>query len=749
MQGQRRREQGVSAPGSIDQENKSGPREAEKASQETQSEKQIVRSFTKDYAENLDIALKVSGYDDATQKELRDLFTQDELKSEVILRAAQTNPENRDLKSFLQAVLENKDSIADKYTEKQKALRSNKGKQVYWTSQKAKEVAKNGDSSIKAKQIQDRIRQLEKQERTLRANKIDLKTPLILKPIRETREEDLEELPESAIIQLPSETEAAHIQQPSAYEAPLIQRDANVEQMENLERKANVAGVEMEVKMVGDSYVIEFPKNKIKIDVGSDRKTAEALFNFAMQEAGHAINKNGFDHLVDKVSLLATREKNLKEQYAKQKLDDEEAERNESQAINETSVPATPTRFPDGMPRFADFVTDDDAKLKHKIETVASMAGYDVSEKAPLSVEDRAMEIMFEKAERKEPFSYLQAIEQAKSEMPEAEPPVAEILAAKRTIDRRSPSPAAEQTVDVAPEPTFAQPPRSETEWWHQTGANQFYGAWDAMNQEMGPGATESTLISFGVPKAILDKFQTPQALYQFVENPGFWAKINGDAYATREAINKLIEEVNITRQGSVANDTLAQQGRRERVTGKETQQGVGQGITLPEIHIPFSRGVEDLPVEDQQRIELAGRPPSASDTAIIPRLGEQTIRIETQPSPEIKNQQEAREFLSTWNALGADEAKRTLLSLGLPEGILKKYKSANAIYQFAENPGFMASIFGGADATIKAINLFLETKSSTQDSAKIVSDQAQKARARTEQSYQQTPTTSSNERRI
>lgn len=685
MPGNTKREYGVRAPSSIDQENKVGLKEIGDAAQTEKNQKQEVRQFSKDYQENVDSVLRTSNYDEATQKQMRELLSNDQMKAEIVLRASQMGPVDQKLRIILESVLDNKDDISAQFAEKQKALKSLKGKKTYWLGQLSKLTGANGTLETKVKQIKDRVKQLEKQEKNLEVSRLDLKIPLILRSrTKEVKEDDLEELPESAITQLRN-----------AYEAPLVQRDSNMARAEKLERKADVAGIMMEVKMVGDTYVIEFPQSKMNIEIGSDRAMAESVFNYAVKEAGQFKGKKDLTPLIDRVSLVITRAKNFKETREEEEkgLEQDENQRAREMPVVTEGLPAAKkSRFQEGMPGFADFATDDDAKLRHNIEVRAAMSG------------------MLGREE---------------------ETPEAEIIPNKSVINRSSPSPASKQTIDVMAEPTFAQSPRTETEWWNQEGVEQFTGAWNAVNREMGSGAAEASLRSFGVPKGILQKYQTPQALYQFVENPGFRARYNGNAAATREAINKLIEEASVTRAGSVAESSLAQQGRKDRAYGKETAGGIGQGITIPDIHIPFSRTVEDLPEEDLQKIELAGRP---------------------EPTNEWQNQIGESQFVAAWDALSAgmspDTTESTILSLGMPEHILKKYKTPQALYQFIENPGFWARVNGDASEARKAINRFMESSVATKDSLRIAGEQANVARARTEQSYQQAPTTSADERR-
>lgn len=105
--------------------------------------------------------------------------------------------------------------------------------------------------------------------------------------------------------------------------------------------------------------------------------------------------------------------------------------------------------------------------------------------------------------------------------------------------------------------------PKTEAEWWNQSGVEQLAGAWKALNKEMGDAhAAETSLLSFGVPKKILEKYKTPEDLQQFVEKPGFWSNINGDAAATRDGLNKLVEEMTVARKDSAAMKSLAQKSR-------------------------------------------------------------------------------------------------------------------------------------------------------------------------------------------
>ncbi len=104
---------------------------------------------------------------------------------------------------------------------------------------------------------------------------------------------------------------------------------------------------------------------------------------------------------------------------------------------------------------------------------------------------------------------------------------------------------------------------KTESEWWNESGVEQLTGAWNALNKEMGDAhAAETALLSFGAPKNILEKYQTPADLHQFTQKPGFWARMNGDASATTDALNKLIEEMTVARKDSAAMKSLAQKSR-------------------------------------------------------------------------------------------------------------------------------------------------------------------------------------------
>lgn len=125
------------------------------------------------------------------------------------------------------------------------------------------------------------------------------------------------------------------------------------------------------------------------------------------------------------------------------------------------------------------------------------------------------------------------------------------------------------------------QAPNPESEWWNQTGVDQLSGAWAALDKSMGPDASKHSLLTMGVPKGILKKYPTPQALYKFVENPGVWARINGDAAATREALNRFVEEANNSRIIYSPVESLAKQSMKRSATEKKGGTGVSQGIEI------------------------------------------------------------------------------------------------------------------------------------------------------------------------
>ena len=118
------------------------------------------------------------------------------------------------------------------------------------------------------------------------------------------------------------------------------------------------------------------------------------------------------------------------------------------------------------------------------------------------------------------------------------------------------------------------QAPTKETEsgWWNKAGVEKLSGAWQAWDKSAGPGATEASLLTMGVPKGILRKYNTPQALYQFTENPGFWASLNGDAAATREALNRFVEEAYNTRVISSPTESLAKKSLQKEVSSPKIE---------------------------------------------------------------------------------------------------------------------------------------------------------------------------------
>lgn len=267
----------------------------------------------------------------------------------------------------------------------------------------------------------------------------------------------------------------------SPYEAPLIQRDANVGRTQFLERKANVGGVKLEVYRTDGQYVIEL-SDGTKIDVGDNKEFAEEMFNFAMVQAGVPELR--------KPSKLAE----VLDAYI-------EKEQNTKNDVREMPIIQPKSRFGD-MPKFGEFVSRTEKPTPHvDIPGLIEELGLDeeqekvpapkgVAEKPFTTTDARVQEIMDNAAERGEAFSLLDATEQAQREL---------------------------------------------------TAEKQLINAWNVLNSETGKDAAVSTLLSLGLPKNVLKKYPTPQALYQFNQNPGFWAKINGDAKATQEALNRFV----------------------------------------------------------------------------------------------------------------------------------------------------------------------------------------------------------------
>lgn len=121
----------------------------------------------------------------------------------------------------------------------------------------------------------------------------------------------------------------------------------------------------------------------------------------------------------------------------------------------------------------------------------------------------------------------------------------------------------------------------AKSEWRNKTGVDQLSDAWAAYDKSIGPDASRLSLMAMGVPKGVLKKYPTPQALWKFVENPGFWANIKGDAKLTRDALTRFVEEANNTRIHNTSTESLGRQGMRQNALEKTSASGVSQGIEV------------------------------------------------------------------------------------------------------------------------------------------------------------------------
>lgn len=69
--------------------------------------------------------------------------------------------------------------------------------------------------------------------------------------------------------------------------------------------------------------------------------------------------------------------------------------------------------------------------------------------------------------------------------------------------------------------------------------------AWKDLAVELNSvDAVKKELVSSGVPEGIVKKYKTPAELSKFINEPGMWARINGDASATKKGLEKFVQMV-------------------------------------------------------------------------------------------------------------------------------------------------------------------------------------------------------------
>jgi hypothetical protein len=198
------------------------------------------------------------------------------------------------------------------------------------------------------------------------------------------------------------------------------------------------------------------------------------------------------------------------------------------------------------------------------------------------TIEDRAQEIMDEKAEAGEPFSFISAKEQA----------IAEGLGdMKRELGINRPKDETEETDYVAPQP------ESEERYFGKGQVELLNNVWNSYGS---PDAARSSLLSFGVPKNILEKYPSPEQLWMFLEKPSFWARINGDAASTREALNNFVESAHNEPSNEAVRNALVNKDRSASRIATPSRKAKEAGVQ--ENRTPYRTEPTD---ESQRAIEM------------------------------------------------------------------------------------------------------------------------------------------------
>lgn len=488
-----RRERGVQAPGSIDQISYSTPELSEVSRDLAKQEKQELKQLTQSYGERLDASLRNAGL---TQEELvgtKELFEHPLVKNEIITRASQMKGGSEKLDNLLQQFSEKKNDIQNALQERLKTQNSLKGKRVYWNTQLAKLTADVNTSAEKIKGVKDRIKALEKEERTLAKSRLDIDkytpriasaeemamdgiSPEMTKQIRETQPSINSETrsPDTTDENLLDSRYGAHDEE-MGFEAPPAMEPTKVEKktpatdtmdsfspdvkeqiLDSQLKTFEVGGIEMGIKMDKGQYVLEFPETNMFFELGTDKARADKMIAFAIKEAGKLNNPSEKDRemFLDKIALVTSREQNLKETRAQE---------------------TEPTASVEGQMQLGE--TD---------ETQRAM-------EMPVITPDMLQ-----------------------TEQPtELHPEFAQFL--KET---------AESEANDTPE------------YRHNSRVAELRSVIDSLGGEQN---ALSILEGAGVPKSILDKYKTLDGIIAFIEKPGFWSKLNGSFDKTEIAINKII----------------------------------------------------------------------------------------------------------------------------------------------------------------------------------------------------------------
>lgn len=408
MSTQRNRESLIQAPGSLESTNN----EYIQKQVQKRTERENKKTLSDAYRENTETFLNESEFDDASKKQLRSYLENPLIQNEIISQISKTDGRKDDLVKLVEQVLKNKETISEQLAERDKKIKSLKGKLGHWKSQ-SKILETTGNENLPKKikaftDIHNRIESLTKEIRKSEKKGLDLTLPtetkiasqdevkmqettsleLHTQLLEEKKQQDEKTVSHKEVLktatlpkaktekQLEEETEiefpaseevrktpqgeltpqqggfvdaaaevAAAVEavnkakiektkpsfkrvemvQPSIEQKPfaqqlvqtaeLDQQNKFPERVDAFERRADVGGVQLEAKKVGDTYVLEFPQAKMNIELGDDPKKAERILTYAMQEAGKLKNKKDLNPLIDKVSFVLMREQNLKKTH--------------------------------------------------------------------------------------------------------------------------------------------------------------------------------------------------------------------------------------------------------------------------------------------------------------------------------------------------------------------------------------------------------------------------------------------------
>ncbi len=744
------------------------------------AEKRTERTLTKSYAENIDVAVEAAGLDAKTQKSMKEFLANPWIKAEIVTQALQISGEKSDMDRLMKHVMENKDALTQAVAERQKTLKSLKGKKSYWIGQLTSLTQSNESLSVKAKQIKDRVKQLEREERTLQKARLDLQVPMVpgslvsvaevnahpgasesaeefpitterttepYKPLPEllaehghlpppaidTEASDAEmgqykeSLPEAPSVSSEEPTRkfarpTKKEQAPSApnspeddeslletlfgdddektsvdakplvkstlrenpFSAPLVQSDVApnpLARTDVLNRRAEVAGIKMEIQQSNGDYFLDLPGQQTAINVGPDAKAAEALLEFAMKNAGKFATKERLPLFVKEL------QKHQSEMVRKGTEEDVEM------GFEQTAADKTALDF----------------QLPTAAETKAQYKGWDKNTPAWKFTPETLADLKANEAE-------LLKAEKADRAKAEASAKEAEVI---KELDKEFDSPKLKREI--------------KSELYRKEAQDLISGIYQNMSvlQEMlAKGKNLDT--DRDARYMELENSIAREALEEREEFNSFTDRYQDKLLAENTAKIKELESTDaVRRDGSVRDQhaDLRIQNRflKQLIEARKSQaQQEAPKITDPEEArmAPGESSFEDLlNEEDEAERQAASRP--FSDTAVLPRVGRETVRMDALQEKAVEQSwiQKAgqEQFLGAWNTItgemGVDAAQSTLLSLGVPKNILQKHKTPQDLFAFNENPGLWAKINGDAKATREALNRFIETAVSTYES--------------------------------